>query len=85
MPADPKPLFRPDALRPKLSAFPLPASAHAARAKLKNWANLLATVPADAMKETELLPDFISHVFTDLLGYSGPASGWRRTPCGAKP
>jgi hypothetical protein len=36
---------------------------------------LLASGQADAMKETELLADFLHDIFSDLLGYTGPASG----------
>jgi len=74
MPAPAKPLFRPEALRPKLSQFTLPPFAVAARDKLARWAQLLARTK-HAMKETELLPDFITDVFGSLLGYLGPASG----------
>jgi len=75
MPADAKPLFRPDALRPRLNAFtPAPAVANA-RGKLRNWNDLLSSKAAEKMKETELLGDFIRDVFGDLLGYVGPASG----------
>jgi len=50
MPAAAKPLFRPEALRPKLSAFTVPPSAAAARIKLAQWTKLLATKQAEAMK-----------------------------------
>src|SRR5947207_2319637 len=75
MPADAKPLFRPEALRPKLAGFTLPPSAEAARSKLADWTALLGSPGADALKETELLPSFIQDVFQDLLGYTGPAGG----------
>ena len=68
MPIDAKPLFRPDAVRPKLAGFVLPAAADAAIAKLANWSNLLGSKQAEGMKETELLADFIRDVFVDLLG-----------------
>jgi hypothetical protein len=70
-----KPLFRADALRPKLATFVWPPEVEAARPKLAHWAGLLGSGQADAKKETELLPDFIGDVFGDLLGYTGPASG----------
>jgi hypothetical protein len=54
MPTDPKPLFRPDALRPKLAAFTLPPAAAGARPKLGNWKSLLHSKAAEKMKETEL-------------------------------
>lgn len=74
MPAEAKPLFRPDALRPKLRGFTLPPVAEA-RKKLERWADLVHSESAAALKETELLPDFIRDVFADLLGFVGPASG----------
>jgi len=78
MPIAAKPLFRPEALRPKLSAFTLPPAAVAARTRLANWAKLLSSKKADALKETELLGAFIGDVFIDLLGYAGPAHGAER-------
>ena len=74
MPPPAKPLFRPEALRPRLSAFAGPASP-APRIKLTHWAKLLASKQAEAMKETELLSDFVSDVFQQILGYTGPAAG----------
>ena len=75
MPTDPKPLFRPDALRPKLAVFTLPPAAAGARPKLGNWKSLLHSKAAEKMKETELLGDFLRDVFGDVLGYAGPALG----------
>jgi type I restriction-modification system DNA methylase subunit len=73
MPAIIKPLFRPEALRPKLAAFqPAPAST-AGRGKLADWVRLLASPKAAKMKETELLPEFIGDLFGGLLEYKGPA------------
>jgi hypothetical protein len=69
MPAETKPLFRPEALRPRLAAFTLPPIASKARAKLTRWANLLASKAVDDLKETELRDEFIFDVFRDLLGY----------------
>jgi len=57
-----KPLFRPDAIRPKLASFLLPAPCESASQKLTNWANLLSSKQAESMKETELLTDFIRDV-----------------------
>jgi hypothetical protein len=74
MPTDPKPLFRPDALRPKLAAFALPPAAAGARPKLGNWKSLLHSKAAEKMKETELLGDFLRDVFGDGLGHAGSAS-----------
>ena len=78
MPTGEKPLFRSETLRPKLSAFLPPPAAAAARGQLTNWANLLASPQANALKETELLGDFIADVFAHLLGYTGPAAGAER-------
>jgi hypothetical protein len=78
MPTAAKPLFRPEALRPLLKAFTIPPAAEAARAKLADWAKLLASKQAETMKETELLPDFITDVFVRVLGYTGPAAGAER-------
>jgi hypothetical protein len=72
MPADVKPLFRPDALRPHLERFTLPAAALAARPKLAGWAQKLAAGQFDKLKETELLPGFVTDVFEGLLGYLRP-------------
>src|SRR5262245_4110905 len=75
MPTEAKPLFRVEALRPKVLGFHPPPVDPGHRQKLTHWADLLATKQADAMKETELLADFITDVFVNLLGYTGPASG----------
>ena len=75
MPTIAKPLFRPEALRPKLSTFIVPPTAVAARPQLANWVKLLGSKKAEAMKETELLGDFIADVFGRVLGYAGPAAG----------
>src|SRR5882724_3348326 len=67
-----KPLFRPEAVRPKLTAFPIPAAVAAARARLATWAKKLGTKAVEKEKETELLPDFITDLFGAVLGYVGP-------------
>ena len=68
MPAIVKPLFRNDAIRPKLAQFHPTPAAEAARGKLADWVELLASPAAKKMKETELLGDFFQHVFVDTLG-----------------
>ncbi len=78
MPTAAKPLFRPEALRPKMAAFTVPPAAVAARPQLANWVKLLGAKKAEAMKETELLGDFIADVFGGVLGYAGPAAGAER-------
>jgi hypothetical protein len=72
MPTEIKPLFRPDAVRPQLKGFVLPTLSESLHAKLANWSELLGSKQAEAMKETELLADFIRDVFVDLLGYVPP-------------
>jgi hypothetical protein len=74
MPTTAKPLFRAEALRPKLAAFTVPPAAAAGRAQLVNWANLLGSPPGEGKKETELLAEFITDVFSRVLGYTGPAT-----------
>ncbi len=56
MPAEGKPLFRPDILRSHLAAFVLPARAEAHRDKVRQVAALLAGPQAGSLKESELLP-----------------------------
>ncbi|NLX98785.1 MAG: N-6 DNA methylase [Rhodopirellula sp.] len=75
MPIDAKPLFRPDVLRTRLTAFQLPAHVDAFRPRLTHWADLLGSERADAFKEQELLPDFLTDFFVTLLGYTRPADG----------
>jgi hypothetical protein len=75
MPTAAKPLFRPEALRPKLAGFAVSAAASAVRDKLVQWANFLASPEADASKETELLPSYLEDVFVELLAYTHKASG----------
>jgi hypothetical protein len=72
MPLTAKPLFRPEALRPKLAGFAVPAAAVAARAKLVQWAELFGSKQAEQMKETELLAWFLEDVFVEVLGYTRP-------------
>ncbi len=75
MPVESKPLFRPDVLRAHLTGFSLPERVAAARPALVRWAELLESGRASALKEQELLPDFLTDVFLGLLGYTGPAGG----------
>lgn len=72
MPVERRALFRPDVLAPRAQALdfdPAPA-----REVLARWARLLDAPGADRHKETELLPDFLTQVFYDVLGYAGPSS-----------
>ncbi len=75
MPADAKPLFRPEAVRTRLKGFALAPAADAARPKLAAWAKLLDSPAGLAMKETELRDEFLYDLFRDLLGYTTPAGG----------
>jgi len=52
VPSEAKPLFRPEALRPRLAAFTLPSRVDALRPKLAHWAGLLGTDRGDAIKIT---------------------------------
>lgn len=70
MPVEAKPLFRPDVLRPYLKSFRLPERIEKERQKLAHWGEMLSTGRADAFKEQELLPDFLTDVFCGILGYS---------------
>ncbi len=69
-----KPLFRPEAVRPAMKNFILPERVEACRPNLAIWAKKFADKKLDLLKETELLPDFITHIFGSLLGYAGPVS-----------
>ena len=78
MPPVVKPLFRSRSPRPRLSAFTAPAVRCGGPDQARHWAKLLGSKQAEAMKETELLADFIADVFGDLLGYTGPAGATDR-------
>jgi hypothetical protein len=65
MPVEAKPHFRPDVLRSHLSRFSLPV---VDAAKLDHWADLIATGRLDAFGEQEILRDFLSDFFVELLG-----------------
>ncbi|MAC52274.1 MAG: type I restriction endonuclease subunit M [Gimesia sp.] len=75
MPVEAKPLFRPDVLRPYIDQFQLPERVENLRPKLNDWAELISSGRADTIKETQLLPDFLTDFFYELLGYRGPAGG----------
>ena len=76
MPTEIKPLFHPEADDvPKLKGFVLPTLSESASRKLATGRSCSARRQAEAMKETELLGDFIADVFVHLLGYTGPARG----------
>ena len=48
------------------------------RPKLAHWADLLASGKANKFKEQEILPDFLTDFFCELLGYTRPADGGPR-------
>ena len=73
MAVESKPLFHPEVIRQQLGGFTLPESVEAARPRLIHWADLITSGRADTFKETALLPEFITDIFCNLLGYSGPA------------
>jgi hypothetical protein len=78
MPVEAKPLFRPDVLRTHLAAFSLPGHVDAFRPKLAHWAELFSSGKANSLKEQEILPDFLTDFFCQLLGYTRPADGGPR-------
>ncbi|MHB9048165.1 MAG: Eco57I restriction-modification methylase domain-containing protein [Pirellulales bacterium] len=78
MPVEAKPLFRPDVLRTHLAAFSMPGHVAAFRPKLAHWANLVSSGKANTFKEQEILPDFLTDFFCELLGYTRPADGGPR-------
>jgi methylase of polypeptide subunit release factors len=75
MAVESKPLFHPEVLRQQVRSFNLPDQTAAWQPKLQHWAELITSGRADAFKESELLPDFLTDIFCGLLGYTGPAEG----------
>lgn len=75
MPADAKPLFRPDVLHGHVKAFALPPALDALRGDLARWAELVSSGRIDRFKETELLPEFVTLFFNRVLGYRGASDG----------
>ena len=73
MAVESKPLFHPEVIRQHLRSFVLPESMAASRVTLKQWADLILSGRADKIKETSLLPEFLTDIFCNLLGYTGPA------------
>jgi methylase of polypeptide subunit release factors len=73
MAVESKPLFHPEVIRQHLRSFTLPAQVQSLQHRLKHWADLIASGRADTFKETDLLPDFITDFFYNLLGYTRPA------------
>ena len=75
MPVEAKPLFRPDVLRRDVATFELPGHVEALRPKLAHWAELMRSKKVDSFTEKELLPDFLTDFFCELLSYTRPADG----------
>ena len=73
MAVESKPLFHLEVLRQQVRSFNLSEQTAAWQPKLQHWASLIATGRADHLKETALLPDFLTDIFCGLLGYTGPA------------
>ena len=73
MAVETKPLFNPELVRQQVHTFALPDTVAAARPRLQHWADLIASGKADTFKETALLPEFLTDIFGQLLGYTGPA------------
>ncbi|MCX6877413.1 MAG: N-6 DNA methylase [Verrucomicrobia bacterium] len=73
MAAESRPLFHPEVVRRQLRNFVLPASVADSRPRLQHWADLISSGQADQLKETDLLPDFLTDIFCTLLGYTRPA------------
>jgi hypothetical protein len=69
-----KPLFNPALVRQQVRTFALPDTVEAARPRLQHWASLITSGQADTLKETALLPEFLTDIFGALLGYTGPAT-----------
>ncbi|NQV23792.1 MAG: N-6 DNA methylase [Rhodopirellula sp.] len=79
MPVESKPLFRPDVLRPHLSAFQWPPeNLDDIRTHLKKWGAMFQSGRADKFNEKELLPDFLTDIFCNVLGYKRPADNAER-------
>ena len=68
-----KPLFHPEVIRQHVRSFKLPERIEGLKPRLQHWADLIASGRADDFKETDLLPDFITDIFCNLLGYTRPA------------
>lgn len=74
MAVESKPLFHPEVVRQYLNMFTLPESVAASLPKLEQWADKISSGHADKLNEKELLPDFLTDIFINLLGYGGPVN-----------
>jgi hypothetical protein len=73
MPIETLPLFRAEVIRPHLAAFTLPHPIIEGQSRLAQWVTLLESTHGKQLKEKELLPDFLTDVFGQILGFRGPA------------
>ena len=74
MAVESKPLFHPGIIHEQLRSFAPPVALEDLQTPLKHWADLIASGKADSIKETALLPEFLTTFFVSILGYTGPAS-----------
>jgi SAM-dependent methyltransferase len=74
MPVERKPLFRAEILAPQAAALPMGEAAEPAREVLRRWTRLLSSERAEELKESEILPDFLTDIFYGVLGYVGPSA-----------
>jgi len=74
MPIETLPLFRAEVVRSHLAGFTAGSSALEARGRLVQWVALLQSAHGQQLNEKELLPDFLTDVFGQTLGYLGPAA-----------
>ena len=72
MPVEIKPLFRPEVLGQRLKGYALPDSVEQGKTVLLKWAEMISSGHIDKFNETEILHDFLTEVFCDLLGYRRP-------------
>jgi hypothetical protein len=73
MAVESKPLFHLEVIRQHVRSFKLPEQVEDLKPSLQHWADLIASGRADDFKETDLLPDFLTDIFCNLLGYTRPA------------
>ncbi|HSR67733.1 MAG TPA: N-6 DNA methylase [Acidobacteriota bacterium] len=71
MPAEAKPIFRPEVLSTHLQAFELPEGVRRQRVRLEQWAERMRSPLGQKLKEQEILHSFMEFLFIDLLGYRG--------------
>ncbi len=67
-----KPLFHPEVIRQHVRNFDLPPYVAESEQKIQKWADLISSGQADKHKETDLLPDFLTDFFYEVLGYTRP-------------